>query len=226
MPSVTVLRARRLEEMRSERLLELASGRPEVVLDLGTGDGKHVLRVARARPEALVIGVDAVSEAMAASAARSASKPSRGGVENAIFVLASLERLPSAFEQIATEVSVNFPWGSLLRAVGAPEPEGMQRIARLLREGGSLTALLNADAAEQERHAQRLSLPPLEDAEHVRRKLIPGWEQAGFEDVRWRRLESGERPPARTTWGQRLVRGSGRSTLLLCARRCSESTAS
>ena len=173
-----------------------------------------------------MIGVDAVSEAMAGSAARASSKPSRGGVENAVFVLASLERLPSALEQLAGEVSVNFPWGSLLRAVGAPEHEGMQRIARLLRRGGSLTALLNADAAEQERHAERLSLPPLEDPEHVESKLVAGWQQAGFENVQWRRLEPGESPPTRTTWGQRLVRGSRRSTLLVCARRCSESTAS
>lgn len=223
---VTVVRGRDTEEQAEHWLRALAAERSEVVVDLGTGDGKHVLRVARARPEALVIGVDAVAEAMAGSASRAASKPSRGGLGNAIFVRASLERLPAAFDALATEVSVNFPWGSLLRAVGAPEREGMATLARVLRGGGTLTALLNADAAEQERHAQRLDLPPLEDVEHVRSQLVPGWEEAGFEEVAWRVLGAGEQPPVRTTWGQRLVRGSGRSTLLVTGRRRSESTAS
>ena len=38
---------------------ELRARYDALVVDLGTGDGKHVLTVARARPDALVVGVDA-----------------------------------------------------------------------------------------------------------------------------------------------------------------------
>jgi hypothetical protein len=32
-----------------------------VAIDLGTGDGRHVLAAAAARPDTLVVGVDAIS---------------------------------------------------------------------------------------------------------------------------------------------------------------------
>ena len=197
-----------------------------MTVDLGTGDGRHVLRRARAAPDTLVVGIDPVADAMADSARKAARKPARGGAENALFLVASLERLPAVLRGRATNVTINYPWGSLLRAVAQPKEEGLRTIVELLQPGATVVALLNASAGEREVHAARLELPPLEDPGHVERELVPGWERAGLEDVRWRMLDPGEDPPARTTWGQRLVRGSGRSTLLVSARTPSASTAS
>jgi 16S rRNA (adenine(1408)-N(1))-methyltransferase len=188
-------------------------------VDLGTGDGRFVLRTARARPDALVIGIDPVVAAMTASASRAVRKPARGGAENAVFLAGSLEGLPEVLRGSASEVTVNFPWGSLLHAVGWPRVDELGSIAELVRPGGSLLALLNASAAEQEQHASRLELPPLEDERHVAERIVPGWEEAGLTDVTWTYLSPGEDPPSRTTWGQRLVRGSGRTTLRLDALR-------
>jgi 16S rRNA (adenine(1408)-N(1))-methyltransferase len=194
----------------------------EVVIDLGTGDGRFVLRTARARPGALVIGVDALAEPMEASASRAARKPARGGAANAWFVAADAVAPPAALAGRATLVTVNYPWGSLLRAVAAPEAEGLGAVAGLVRPGGRLLALLNASAAEDSAYAERLDLPPL-DGEHLRESLVPGWTAAGLEVVEARLLDPGEEPPHRTSWGQRLVRGSGRDTLLVSAVRSSAS---
>ncbi len=212
-----VLRGRSAEAVPASELAALLRRYPEVTVDLGTGDGRFVLREARARPEALVVGVDPVAEAMADSAARGARRPARGGAANALFVVASLERLPAALRGVAAEVAVNFPWGSLLRAVGWPEAEGLATVAELPRPGGRVVALLNASAAERAEYAGRHDLPPLEDDAHVADRLVPGWRAAGLRDVEWRRLAPGEDPPHRTTWGQRLVRGSSRATLLVSA---------
>jgi 16S rRNA (adenine(1408)-N(1))-methyltransferase len=202
-----------------------ASAATHLIVDLGTGDGRYVLRTARARPDALVIGIDPVSAAMTASAGRAARKPARGGAANAVFVTGSLEQMPGALRGLVHELTVNFPWGSLLRAVGSPEEDGLRAAVDLLAPGGTMVALLNASAAEQEDYADRLDLPPLEDQGHVDGRLVPGWRSAGLDDVRWRYLDPGEDPPRRTTWGQRLVRGSRRSTLLVSGRRPSSSTA-
>ena len=189
-------------------------------VDLGTGDGKYVLRAARAHPDRLVVGVDALAEPMAESVRRAAAKPARGGVPNARFVVADALRPPAELVGEASLVTVNYPWGSLLRAVAAPEPDGLAAVVSYLRPGGRLVALLNASAADDSAYAEKLDLPPL-DAAHVERALVPGWRDAGLSEVEWRFLARGEEPPHRTTWGQRLVRGSGRATLLVSGVRSS-----
>ena len=190
----------------------LLEGVRDVVVDLGTGDGRFVLRLARARPQALVVGIDALAEPMEASASRAARKPARGGAANALFVACDALAPPAALAGRAGLVTVNYPWGSLLRAVGEPDVPALIRIRRLLRPGGRIVALLNASAAEDGSYAERLALPALEPE-----ALVPGWEAAGLPVDEARLLAPGEEPPHRTTWGQRLVRGSGRATLLVSA---------
>jgi 16S rRNA (adenine(1408)-N(1))-methyltransferase len=173
-------------------------------IDLGTGDGKFVLRCARAHPDVEHVGVDALEEPMRDSIRRAGAKPARGGVANAWFVVADAASPPAELAGRASLVTVNYPWGSLLRAVVVPEPA----IVELLRPGGRLVALLNASAAEDHAYAEKLDLPALEE-----QRLVRAWCAAGLVEVAWRTLDPGEDPPHRTTWGQRLVRGSGRSTV-------------
>src|SRR6059036_1908518 len=91
----------------------------ELVLDLGTGDGKHVLAEARRRPDTLVVGLDAGPDAMRKVALRAAAKPAKGGTPNAVFVWGAVEQLPDALTDV-TEVHSLMPWGSLLRALVSP----------------------------------------------------------------------------------------------------------
>src|SRR5688572_26206092 len=100
----------------------LLSSRPHVVVDVGTGDGRFVYEAARLDPEALYIGLDPDADAMAEYAYRAGRKPARGGVENLLYVVASIEQLPVELESIAHQVHVNFPWAALLRGVILPEP--------------------------------------------------------------------------------------------------------
>ena len=183
-------------------------------VDLGTGDGKFVLRAARAEPDVLHIGVDALEEPMAESIRRAASKPARGGVPNARFMVADAMLPPASLRGRAGLVTVNYPWGSLLRAVAAPEPDGLAAVVGLLRAGGRLVAVLNASAAEDSAYAEKLDLPPLV-ADHLDGWVVPAWQDAGLVDITWQALAPGEDPPYRTSWGQRLVRGSGRETVVV-----------
>ncbi|MGH2611303.1 MAG: class I SAM-dependent methyltransferase, partial [Tepidiformaceae bacterium] len=98
-----------------------------LAIDLGTGDGSFVLRAAQADPGRLWVGIDPV----AASMAKTSTTAIRSRAENAIFVLGSVESLPAEFEGLAGRVTVNLPWGSLLRAVAAPAPELLCNLSRL-----------------------------------------------------------------------------------------------
>ena len=208
-----MLSGRTSEEVDPEAFVTGLGRYPRTLVDLGTGDGRYVLRAARADPDAFVIGVDPVAEAMAESARTARSKAARGGLANARFVVASLEQLPEALEGVADQVTVNFPWGSLLLAVGWPQMDGLRRVVDVLKPGGRLVVLLNASAGEKADHAARLSLPPLEDPSHISQQLVPAWEEAGLRTVHAKLLTGTDQPVPRTTWGQRLIRGSGRTTL-------------
>ena len=186
----------------------------DVVIDVGTGDGRFVLRTARERPESLVIGIDPVREAMADVARRASAKPARGGVPNAVFLVASAEALPAALSSRASLVTVNYPWGLLLRTLVQPDLDGLRAVVGLLAPGGRLTALLNASVTDDRDYGERLGLPPLEDA-HIDERLVPGWQESGLAAVTWHRLAPDEEPSHHTTWGRRLVRGSNRSTIVV-----------
>ena len=190
----------------------------DVVVDLGTGDGRFALRTARERGRSLVIGIDPVQDAMADVARRASAKPSRGGVPNALFLVASAESLPAALKGRASLLTVNYPWGSLLRTLVQPDPAALRAVAGLLQPGGRLVALLNASVTDDRDYGERLGLPPLEAA-HNDERLVPGWEESGLVDVSWHRLGPDEEPSHHTTWGRRLVRGSSRSTIVVEATR-------
>jgi 16S rRNA (adenine(1408)-N(1))-methyltransferase len=192
----------------------LAREYEDVVIDVGTGDGRFVLRTARERRQSLVIGIDPVQEAMSEVARRASAKPTRGGVSNALFLVASAEALPAALASRASLVTINYPWGSLLRTLVQPDPDGLRAVVGLLQPGGRLIALLNASVTDDRDYGERLGLPPLEAA-HIDERLVPGWLESGLDGVSWHRLEPDEEPAHHTTWGRRLVRGSNRSTIVV-----------
>lgn len=62
-----------------------------MAIDLGTGDGRYVLRAAAENPDTLFIGVDANAAAMA-GASRRATR--RDALPNALFAVAAAEHPP------------------------------------------------------------------------------------------------------------------------------------
>ena len=61
------------------------------MIDLGTGDGRYVLRAADDQPDTLVVGLDANAAAMAAASRRATR---RGVTPNALFAVAAAEHPP------------------------------------------------------------------------------------------------------------------------------------
>ena len=185
------------------------------MIDLGTGDGRAVLERARREPAALVIGIDASAAGMAESSLR-ASRPTRkGGVANALFVVAAAEQPPPELAGVADELSIAFPWGSLLRgalaledAAAAPASAG---IAALIAPGGCVTALVSIDPRD------RLDLPALEAA--VAGELAARWRRFGLEVAGWRPASDAEIAASGSTWARRLRAGRDRAVWRLELRR-------
>jgi len=110
----------------------------EVIVDLGTGDGRFVEYLARRCAVRAVIGVDTCHENL--------RKSSRAAPENALFVLADALALPDGLHGLATGVTVNFPWGSLLRGLLDGHAGLLSGLCAVGRPGLALTIRLNGGA--------------------------------------------------------------------------------
>lgn len=210
--TLQVVVGKKIRPMDGEEFASLAARYSEVLIDLGTGDGRFVLHWARQHQNTLCIGIDALQEAMRECSRRAASKPQRGGVANALYVVAPIEQLPTELLGSATRITINFPWGSLLRALVTPEPRVLRDLAALGRPGAGMTVLINYSVFQDEAYRERLGLPSL-DLLVSGEWLARAWRRAGI--VIDRRSLLDREVPHRTSWGQRLILGSERSTLLI-----------
>jgi 16S rRNA (adenine(1408)-N(1))-methyltransferase len=141
------------------------------------------------------------------------AKPERGGISNALFVWASVESLPPELEGMASEITINYPWGSLLHALVTPNLEVLKGIAQLAQPGASLSILINFSVFENQDYCQKLGLPEL-TLERAKKILTWDYREAGINIKSVKILEQGA--PNATTWGQKLTKGSGsRKTLVI-----------
>ena len=141
-------------------------------VDIGTGDGAYVLRTARANPRTLVIGIDRNADGMRERSHRAAAKPARGGVPNAIYAHAGIETLPSELDDLATRVTILFPWGALLRAVWTPDLAALRGLRRICRRNARIDVVV----AYSPRDASAFAGIEPEPSS----RLLDGWRAAGF----------------------------------------------
>lgn len=132
---------------------------------------------------------------------RAAAKPARGGVDNVLFLQASLETIGAELNGLADRITVNYPWGSLLRAVALPDAALLANLAGLAKPGAAFEALINLHPLRDAALAARLGLT---DAALVQdqARLRGAYGQAGFA---LRRIEdvTGSLVHA-TRWGSQL----------------------
>ncbi|MEO5704965.1 MAG: hypothetical protein ABIZ52_08440 [Candidatus Limnocylindrales bacterium] len=113
-----------------------------MTIDIGTGDGRAVLAAAARDPRTLVIGMDASAAAMAELSRRAAGPARKGGLPNAAFILAAAEAPPRDLRGVAERVTVQFPWGSLLRGCVGLDEAVAAGAAALVADRGALDLLI------------------------------------------------------------------------------------
>lgn len=198
-----------MESMRGSRALAIDAAAlaqrlahyPEIVIDIGTGDGCYVKHVARSCPACFVIGIDACRENLRRS--------SRTAPDNALYLIAAAQALPRELAGLATRITINFPWGSLLAGLLAGDQGLIGGLGALARPSAALEVRLNGGALE----AVGWSLEA--GGEQVRRMLHDG----GFCAAPPRPLSAQALRACPTTWAQRLAFGRDPRALELRARR-------
>lgn len=138
---------------------------------------------------------------MAEASLRAARSPARGGLPNALFVLAAVESPPTELCGRADLVTVTLPWGSLLRGALALDDEAAAGIAGLVAPGGTVEALISI----ADRDAARLGVAPLAPSD--RGAIADRWARHGLVVDAFELAGAQTVAAAGSTWARRLTAG-------------------
>ena len=174
-------------------------------MDVGAGEGGYVLHRARIDPTTFAIALDASPDALANGAWRA----KRARVPNAAFLVEGVERLPPELRCLADEVTIHFPWGSLLRGVIDGSSSVVGAIAGLMKPGAELRVLVSA----VERDGFMEVTPS-----HVRSRAS-AYAQHGLHLVEAQRASSEVVAETRSPWAKRLGVGHTRPAVIARYRR-------
>jgi 16S rRNA (adenine(1408)-N(1))-methyltransferase len=144
-----------------------------------------------------VIGIDPNAAGMRDASRLAARRPEKGGLPNAVFVLAAAQNLPAELGGRIDELQIAFPWGSLLRGVACAEPWLVDAVHRVLRSRAEVRILLSVTDRDS-----TLGLPVL-DARSVA-ALAATYRALGFAPIEARAATSGDVRESGSGWARRL----------------------
>lgn len=136
-----IVRGKHASFMDAAALAECISGYATVHIDVGTGDGRFVRHMAQANAKTFVVGIDACRENL--------RDVSRGIGSNGLFMIANAHDLPSELYGVATHITINFPWGSLLEGLLANASSLMDGLSALASQRTTVEVRLNGGAVAE-----------------------------------------------------------------------------
>jgi 16S rRNA (adenine(1408)-N(1))-methyltransferase len=189
--AVSVLEPRR-HPLTDETLTAWSATYADCHIDLGTGDGRYARDLARRFPTLAVIGLDTCLDHLKGSARRHPA--------NLRYVTADALTFPVGLLPATRAISINFPYGSLLRGLIEGDSGLLLRLDGLLASEGEMVVRVNASAIEA------AGCEPVLAREAVVNALgtLPGV------DVSTRNLSQDELRRFPCSWAKRL--GHGRPT--------------
>ena len=126
-----------------------------------------------------------------------ARQPTKGGLPNALFVLAAAEYLPPELADRIDELRITLPWGSLLRGAACAEPWLVEALHRVLRPGAEVRLLLSVTDRDA-----TVGLPALDAAALAR--LAARYCAGGLDPVEVRPVTSTDVRETGSGWARRL----------------------
>ena len=207
--AIQIITRRGPHQMSQDQFDELRGRYSSTLVDLGTGDGAWPRRFARDYDNCLAIGIDSSRDALREAAKMAERKPARGGAPNALYVAAQVESLPSELSHSADWVTIYFPWAALLKLILSGDQSFSILLDSLCAPRARLSIVLNAEVAPD-----GFAKPT---PSGISQSLKAPLEAGGFRITKTEWLDANQAPP--TTWGGRLVKGSGRAMVSLEATR-------
>lgn len=196
---------------------------PRIVVDVGTGDGRNIYKSAKANPDTFFIGLDAAAENMIPAAQKILKKPSRGGLTNVLFVVATAQEPPQELFGVANRLTVYFPWGSLLSGLILAEPQTLYGLHRLCNAHATFEFVTTYANSFEAAEIQKRALPTLS-----REFLLSDYAQslhcAGFCIDTVDMLDNAYAAQFASAWAKRLAHGRQRDFYRIAGHICTTST--
>ena len=133
-----IIRGKASLDLDLTELKERLTNYKRITLDLGTGDGKFAFCHADKFPNHFVIGVDSCRENLC--------EYSRSKLPNLLYVIASAQDLPQELNGLISNITINFPWGSLLESLLIGDSKLMSGLASISRSVTTVEIRLNGGA--------------------------------------------------------------------------------
>jgi len=197
-------------EINAQEFKDLAKCYDEVVIDIGTGDGRFIYKNALKFKDSFFVGIDPSDSQL-----REYSKKAlRKKLPNIMFVVGSLEQLPNELENSAQKMFINLPWGSLLEATVKPENKLINNISKLLKNGGLLQIMVGYHEDQEPSETVRLNLPDL-DQTYIDNNLTKEYKKLGFSIQKIEKFNKTDLKKIETTWAKKLSFGKDRNIFKL-----------
>jgi hypothetical protein len=136
-----IMRGKKTSFIDTSTFASQLEGYASIHMDIGTGDGRFVRHLAQTNSRRFVIGLDACRENLQGATRRAPA--------NTLFVIANAYALPLELTGIATHITINFPWGSLLEGLVSHDATLLANLARIAQAGTELEICLNAGALKE-----------------------------------------------------------------------------
>jgi len=207
---VKLVRGNKTLDISKNDLRELIKDYEKVAVDVGTGDGRYVFKNALNNPGTFYIGIEPSRKQIEIYS----KKTIRAKTPNVLFILSSLEGIQDELDNIATEITINLPWGTLLQVIAKPEQTQIQTLAKILKSDGILEIIFGYTQETEPSEVTRLGLGTL-DLTFIRNNVVPVFETEGLSLSEARLVQKDELKNFESTWSKKLSFGKDRPVFYL-----------
>lgn len=181
-----------------------------IIVDIGAGDGKFVYKLAKEYPDRFVIGIDPYHEGLTEASEKIYKKPEKGGLPNALYVLANVIDIPHELDNIANQIFINFPWGSLLEGLIKGDSAVWKNIRRIAKKGAQVDVLLGYEDKYEGGKIKIPGLPELNEL-YFRSEFAAKLEKYDFKLLKLETFSSEQLKNYPSSWAKRLAYGKERN---------------
>lgn len=185
-----------------------------IIIDIGAGNGDFVYRLAKENPDRLIIGIDPNQKAIEKNSAKIYKKRPKGGLPNVLYVLATIEEIPNELREIANQVFINFPWGSLLKGIVKVQNKTWGNIKSVCQKGALVDLIFGYEDFTEAKVIKDHNLPYL-DLSYMENTMLPKLKKLDWEALEIRKLTNADLKGYPSSWARKLAFGKDRTFYFL-----------
>jgi len=186
-----------------DSIKSLLKGYSKVIIDLGTGNGKFVYEEAIKNQDIFYIGIDPIGDNIIEYYKKKKKKFKSYNLKNLIFVISAIQDIDEDLFNIADEIYINFPWGSLLEGVVKGDSELLKNIYSLAKAGRNIHLTFTYSSIYEVGEIERRDLPAL-SLEYIDTILRDKFMTSGINVIDYGYLEESKLKSFGTLWSKRI----------------------